>query len=80
MTAGVTKRADTIQVGAIEPLFQIRPPRPDGASFALAPDGERILLWRTKQRQPESGDRVWRVNELRSVSPISRGDCGGRQL
>ncbi len=54
MAAGVTKGTDTIQVGAIEPLFQIHPPRPDGTSFALAPDGERILVWSNKQQQTET--------------------------
>ncbi len=54
MAAAVTKGTDTIQAGAIEPLFQIHPPRPDGTSFALAPDGERILVWSNKQQQTET--------------------------
>jgi dipeptidyl aminopeptidase/acylaminoacyl peptidase len=54
MAAGVTTGTDTIQAGAIEPLFQIHPPRPEGASFSLAPDGERILVWSNRQQQAET--------------------------
>jgi serine/threonine protein kinase len=54
MAAGVAKGAETIQAGAIETLFQLHPPRPDGTSFALAPDGERILVWSNKQQQAET--------------------------
>ena len=54
MAAEVIKGGDTIQAGAIESLFRIHPPRPDGTSFALAPDGERILVWSNKQQQTET--------------------------
>ena len=50
----VTVGADSLQVGAPELLFRIHPPRPDGASFALAPDGERLIVWSNFQRQSET--------------------------
>ena len=54
MAAEVTTGSDSLQLGALRQLFQIHPPRPDGTSFALAPDGERLLVWSNKQRDSET--------------------------
>ena len=45
---------DTLHVGQARSLFRIHPPRPEGPSFALAPDGERILLWTNLQQQADT--------------------------
>ncbi|MHC4993131.1 MAG: hypothetical protein ACYTGC_19335, partial [Planctomycetota bacterium] len=47
----VESGAETFQVGQVQPLFQIAPPSPEGPSFALAPDGDRILLWTNIKQQ-----------------------------
>jgi Tol biopolymer transport system component len=54
MAAEITTGSDSLQMGALRPLFQIHPPRPDGTSFALAPDGEKLLVWSNKQRDSET--------------------------
>ena len=54
MAAQVTTGSDSLQVGSVQPLFQIHPPRPDGASFTLAPDGEKLLVWTTQQRHSDT--------------------------
>jgi len=46
--------ADTLHVGQVQPFFRIHPPRPDGPNFALAPDGDRILLWTNLQQQSDT--------------------------
>ena len=50
MAAGIAFGSESLQPGKLQPLFRIHPPRPDGTSFALAPDGERLLVWSNKQR------------------------------
>ena len=54
MAAEVTTGTDTLQTGAEQLLFQIHPPRPDGPSFALSPDGERLLVWTNLQRDSDT--------------------------
>ena len=54
MAAQVSTGSESLHAGGVQPLFRIHPPRPDGTSFALAPDGERLLVWTTKQRQSET--------------------------
>jgi Tol biopolymer transport system component len=49
MAAEVGMGADTLQIGAVQPLFRINPPRADGTSFALGPDGETLLVWTNRQ-------------------------------
>ena len=54
MAAEVRIGTDSLQPGGQQLLFQIHPPRPDGTSFALAPDGERLLVWSNRQRNSET--------------------------
>jgi serine/threonine protein kinase len=54
MVAEVRIGTDSLQPGGQRLLFQIHPPRPDGTSFALAPDGERLLVWSNRQRNSET--------------------------
>ena len=54
MAAEVRIGSDSLQPGGQQLLFQIHPPRPDGTSFALAPDGEKLLVWSNKQRNSET--------------------------
>ena len=54
MAAEIAFGSDSLQPGQLQPLFQIHPPRPDGTSFALAPDGESVLVWSNKQRNSET--------------------------
>jgi hypothetical protein len=54
MAAEVNTGSGSLHAGEVQPLFRIHPPKPDGASFALAPDGERLLVWTNKQRQSET--------------------------
>ena len=49
MAAEIRSDSDKLQVGALQPLFRIHPPRPDGTSFALAPDGQSLLVWTNRQ-------------------------------
>lgn len=54
MAAEIAFGSESLQPGKLQPLFQIQPPRPDGTSFALAPDGEKLLVWSNKQRNSET--------------------------
>ena len=54
MAVGLAVANDTLQIGSSEPLFQIHPPRPDGANFSLSPDRERLVLWTNKQKQSDA--------------------------
>ena len=49
MAAEVRTSTDTLQIGAVQPLFRINPPRPEGTSFALSPDGQSLLVWTNRQ-------------------------------
>jgi Tol biopolymer transport system component len=51
---GVEPGVDTLNIGQAQPLFRIHPPRPDGSNFALAPEGDRILLWTNLQQQADT--------------------------
>ena len=54
MAAEVRIASESLQPGEQRLLFQIHPPRPDGTSFALAPDGEKLLVWSNRQRNSET--------------------------
>ena len=54
MAAEVRIGTDSLQLGGQRLLFQIHPPRPDGTSFSLAPDGEKLLVWSNRQRNSET--------------------------
>ena len=54
IAVGLRVGSESLQVGTTQPLFRIHPPRPDGTTFALAPDGERLVLWTSQQNQSDS--------------------------
>ena len=54
VAAEVAIGADSLQPSGTRVLFRIHPPRPEGTSFALAPDGEKLLVWSNKQRDSET--------------------------
>ena len=44
MVATVLAERDTFQVGAVTPLFRVRPPFTPGSYYQVAPDGSRFLF------------------------------------
>jgi serine/threonine protein kinase len=54
MAAPVTTGDGSMQVGTVESLFRIHPPRPDGPSFGVAPDGQHLVVWTNLQRHSET--------------------------
>jgi hypothetical protein len=54
VSAEVMIDADSLRPSGTQVLFRIHPPIPAGASFALAPDGEKLLVWSNKLRESET--------------------------
>ena len=54
VAAEIATGADSLQPSGTKVLFRIHPPIPDGPSFALAPDGEKLLVWSNRQRDSET--------------------------
>ena len=54
VAAAIEIGTDSLQPSGTQVLFRIHPPIPSGASFALAPDGEKLLVWSNKLRESET--------------------------